>query len=449
MVEGPHELSKIPFREGTRQNGPELRNELRVVRTVETQVREEPRKRGFDRGRAFLALVVAVAVVTGALIINLTLREEPNQRPSASMRPERSLVFPGEPVFFDGSESDDPDGSLVRFEWRFLPGGLCETARPVITRSFGLPGLYNVSLRVEDDRGEVSNYSRVLIVVVPRPTVSAFDALTFSELVFRSGAVALAGAPVGFFWNFSDRTPEATGPVVLHAFADGGNFTVRFEARYGGERLAASLKVNITNRAPVAYYNITEPGPFYTNHRWTFDGSRSSDQDGSVVGWSWEFGDGTTDTINGSVVGHSFSRSGAFRVVLRILDDDGAGASMSRDIPVMKDLVVVLASAETYTDPSGAPRANVTVIFDNPGDPKPAGAVRVSVTAHTPAQNDIDDPESSLAEFYGADVAAGAGGLSIRVDGLLISSYLPEKTWYLIELGYLSSVVDSRWYQKY
>jgi len=449
MVEGPHKLSGIPFREGARQNGPELRNELRVVRTVETQVREEPRKRGLDRGRAFLALVVATAVVTGALVINLTVREGPNVRPSASMRPDRSVVFPDEPVFFDGSESVDPDGSLVRCEWRFLPGGLCETARPIITRSFGLPGLYNVSLRVEDNRGDISNYSRVQIAVVPRPAASAFDALTLSELDFSAYDPALSGAPVEYLWNFSDGTPVASGAAVRHAFADSGNYTVRFEARCRAEILAAFLRVNISNQAPVAYYNITEPGPFYTNHLWTFDGSRSSDRDGSVVGWSWDFGDGTTDIINGSVVGHSFSRSGAFRVVLRILDDDGAGASMTRDIAVMKDLLVVLVSAEPYTDPWGLPRANVTVVFDNPGDFKQAGAVRVSVTAHTPAQNDIDDPESSQAEFYGGDVAAGAGGLSVRVDGLLISSYLPDKTWYLIELGYLSSVVDSRWYQKY
>lgn len=438
----------VPLREGLPRRGPECRNEVRVIRTVETQVREGPRSRQ-DRGRAFLALVVVTAVVTGALIMNLTLREAPNRRPSASMHPERELVFAGDPLFFDAGESDDPDGTLASFQWRFSPGGMCETGRPAITRSFDRPGIYNVSLRVEDDRGEVSNYTRAVIVVVARPAASAAAARTLEPLDFSVDAGGLEGADVEFLWNFSDGTPEAAGPAVRHAFSDGGAYTVRFEAARRGESLRTFLKVNITNQAPLAYYNITEPGPYYTNHRWTFDGSRSSDRDGSVTKWSWDFGDGTTDDINGSVVGHGFSRSGTFRVVLRILDDDGEGASMTRDIAVMKDMIIILVAAETYVDQSGAFRANVTVVFDNPGDPKPAGVVRVSVTAHTPAQNDINDPQSAQTEFYDAQAAGGATGLSIKIFALLVSSYLPDKTWFLVELGYMSSVVDSKWYQKY
>jgi PKD repeat protein len=449
MVEGPYRLDGILYREGGRPGGPELRNELRVVRTVEAQVREAPRRRGIDRGRAFLALVVVTAVVAGAVIIDLSLRQPPNRRPTSSLNADRVLVFPGESVLFDGSGSADPDGSIASCEWRIFPGGLCETKRPTLVRSFDRPGIYNISLRVVDDRDDRSNHSQLQVAVVPRPAASASGALTHEEVEFSVDNSTLSAAPVSFGWNFSDGTPDAGGPAVRHAFSDNGNYTVRFRASFLGEQLEAPLRLNISNRPPSAFFNLTEPGPYYTNHVWTFDGSRCSDPDGSVVAWAWDFGDGTVDSINGSVVGHSFARAGIFRAVLRLTDDDGAVALMTRELVVGKDLYIVLVTAETYLDLSGAPRANLTVRFDNPGDAKPPGAVRLTVTAHTPAQNDIADPQSQAVDFHGSEVPAGSTGLLVRVGGLLISSYLPEKTWYLVELGCMSSVVDTRWYQKY
>jgi hypothetical protein len=459
MVEGPHTLGGIPLREGARPGGPEIRNELRVgrtaetrlrvVRTVETQLREEPRRRGLDRRRALLAAVVAAAVVAGGVFIEMGVRQAPNRRPESSLVPDRVLAFPGDPVIFDGSGSRDPDGAVAAYEWRFLPGGLCETARPSISRSFDRPGLYNVSLTVRDGRGDYSSLCRTQVAVVPLPSVSAREALSLEPIDFWVDNTTLAAVPLEYSWNFSDGTPVASGPAVRHAFPRSGNFSVRFEASFRGDSLAAYRRVNITNRAPAAFYNLTEPGPYYTNHLWMFDGSRSNDPDGMVSGWAWSFGDGTTDEINGSLVGHRFTRSGVFNVTLRIQDDSGAGAAMTRSIVVGKDMYIVLVFAETYVDQKGAARANVTVAFDNPGDPKPAGAVRLQVTAHTAAQSDISDPESRAVEYFGSDIEAGASGLTVKVNGLVISPYLPQKTWYYIELGYMSSVVDSRWYQQY
>jgi len=64
----------------------------------------------------------------------------------------------------------------------------------------------------------------------------------------------------------------------------------------------------------------------------TFDGSASSDPDGTVVAHSWSFGDGTTGS--GATVTKTFAAAGTYTVTLTVTDDDGATGSTSRSVQV-------------------------------------------------------------------------------------------------------------------
>jgi len=57
----------------------------------------------------------------------------------------------------------------------------------------------------------------------------------------------------------------------------------------------------------------------------TFDASLSKDDDGTIVSYSWNFGDGASGT--GKVATHSYSTSGTFNVTLTVTDDRGLSAS--------------------------------------------------------------------------------------------------------------------------
>ena len=54
---------------------------------------------------------------------------------------------------------------------------------------------------------------------------------------------------------------------------------------------------------------------------------RSGDEDGSVVSWRWDFGDGTTSSERNP--SHSYAAPGRYDVLLVVTDDDGAAASKS------------------------------------------------------------------------------------------------------------------------
>ncbi len=54
----------------------------------------------------------------------------------------------------------------------------------------------------------------------------------------------------------------------------------------------------------------------------SFDGSGSSDPDGTIAGYVWNFGDGSTGT--GASVSHSYATGGTFTVTLTVTDNQGA-----------------------------------------------------------------------------------------------------------------------------
>jgi serine protease len=67
----------------------------------------------------------------------------------------------------------------------------------------------------------------------------------------------------------------------------------------------------------------------------TFDGSGSSDSDGSISSYEWSFGDGASAT--GQTVTHTYSEAGDYAASLTVTDDDGATSTDSVSITVESD----------------------------------------------------------------------------------------------------------------
>jgi PKD repeat protein len=69
-----------------------------------------------------------------------------------------------------------------------------------------------------------------------------------------------------------------------------------------------------------------------------FDASDSSDADGQIIAYDWEFGDGATAT--GIAVQHTYTQAGAFTAILTVTDNDGAQAEASIVITVSDPTVI-------------------------------------------------------------------------------------------------------------
>jgi PKD repeat protein len=86
-----------------------------------------------------------------------------------------------------------------------------------------------------------------------------------------------------------------------------------------------------------------------------FNGSASSDVDGSIASYAWNFGDGATATD--AVTGHTYTAAGSYTATLTVTDNLGATGSKSTTITVTKPNVPPTAKITTDKTSGYAPLA--------------------------------------------------------------------------------------------
>jgi PKD repeat protein len=95
------------------------------------------------------------------------------------------------------------------------------------------------------------------------------------------------------------------------------------------------------NQPPVAAINAT-PTSGLAPLSVSFSGSNSSDADGTIASYSWDFGDSTNAT--GVTASHTYNTAGIYPARLTVTDDDGAMASTTVTITVTAPTPVAPAS---------------------------------------------------------------------------------------------------------
>ena len=63
----------------------------------------------------------------------------------------------------------------------------------------------------------------------------------------------------------------------------------------------------------------------------SFSGSNSTDNDGSIVEYLWDFGDGT-EAVSGMDVTYSYSVPGSYQITLTVTDNDGLSNTITSTV---------------------------------------------------------------------------------------------------------------------
>jgi PKD repeat protein len=87
----------------------------------------------------------------------------------------------------------------------------------------------------------------------------------------------------------------------------------------------------VENQAPVAEFQA-DPLNGLVPLVVTFDASASSDPEGTIVSYDWDFGDG--EQASGMMADHTYNSPGSFVVTLTVTDEHGAQASKSESVEV-------------------------------------------------------------------------------------------------------------------
>jgi PKD repeat protein len=147
-------------------------------------------------------------------------------------------------------------------------------------------------------------------------------------------SAGLAVAITEYEWNFGDgsQTQQTQSPQVQHAFSRGGQYTVTLTVVDStGQTGQSSQQIGII-APPTAAFNPTE-ATVLAGSAVHFDGTQSSDPDGTIAGYSWNFGDGATSTA--AQPSHGYTMPGTYTVKLTVTDSHGESSAATHQITVI------------------------------------------------------------------------------------------------------------------
>jgi len=322
----------------------------------------------------------AGAKATASKIITVVLPV--NQRPVAHLAWDISQPNPNQPVTFDASGSYDPDGTIRSYLWDFDGDGRVDlvTQEVTVTHAYPTCGDKQVTLRVVDDQG-ASSSSETRSLHVNCPPKARFS---WTPRVPKPGALVqldatssrdLDGQVVSYTWDFGDGSPAEFGAQVSHSYATCGRYTVKLTVVDDGGLSHEIAQVVRVNCSPVAGFDWSPEVPSagapvtFTAVR---DSTLSYDPDGTIVSYTWDFGDGTppvTMRPPSTSVTHSYAQCGSYVVTLTVTDADGAATVASQDVRVNCPPVA------TFTWTPEKPSPGEVVTFDASSSHDPDGVI--------------------------------------------------------------------------
>lgn len=210
--------------------------------------------------------------------------------------------------------------------------GLNATGQPVVkiyTESAAVP----VHAESLDGVPVLVEVTGRIFALAPPPTVASFTFACSGLTCDFDGSASSGRGKLSYDWDFGDGTPHGSGVTVSHTYAAAGTYDVTLAAtasRSGPDSQIQSVTVSDggggTNSPPTASFTHSCTG---TTCDFT---DASSDSDGAVVAWSWNFGDSNTSTAQHP--SHNYGADGTYIVTLMVTDDDGASDVDSQSVTV-------------------------------------------------------------------------------------------------------------------
>ncbi|PAJ72527.1 hypothetical protein CJF42_20765 [Pseudoalteromonas sp. NBT06-2] len=373
-----------------------------------------------------------------------------NQLPSASFN---SLVSGLVIDFID--TSSDSDGTIVSWQWSFGDTGYSTEQNP--THEYLSAGDYSVTLTITDNDGGQTQVSQT--VSVTEVSIDPFElvngvAKTNINIASKDENHYHINVPVGtskMTINFS-----GTGDADLYVKAGqqanrnyggydyksagyGSSETIIVDSPASGDWhimvyaysavtsgvQQVDLVISGENQSPDADFS------FSTNELNATFNDLSSDTDGNVASWSWDFGDSSSSTEQNPV--HNYTQAGNYQVSLIVIDNDGAQAATIKTVSVTESG----DSSDPYELVAGVTLSPLVVgskaeeiYYIN----VPQGLTSMTITLSGDGDGDIyvnfgDEPTRNYA---GADYKSIKWGSNES-----ISIERPESgTWYIMVYGY-------------
>ncbi|MEX2682799.1 MAG: PKD domain-containing protein, partial [Candidatus Sigynarchaeota archaeon] len=158
----------------------------------------------------------------------------------------------------------------------------------------------------------------------------------------------LGAIPSTLTWDFGDGSPASSELNPTHVYTTAGIYTVSLTVTDANLATDTETKVDhvrvSNNQAPTVNF-VASMTTASIGQAIDFT-DLSIDDDGTIVGWNWNFGDGSPNSTLKNPT-HVYDAAGNYTITLAVEDDDGAMATLQRN-----DYMTIIANL--------APVANFT-----------------------------------------------------------------------------------------
>ncbi len=303
-------------------------------------------------------------------------------------------------IQFYGTATDQDGDDIVSWHWDFGDGTTADEQNP--THQYQDGGTFDVTLTVTDSRGLTGSVTKTITIEGPpnEPPVVDFSwspsAPDVGEEVTFTPSVSDEDTPFTYAWDFGDGTTSES-ETPKHSFAEKKTYTITLtvtDSRGGSTTVTKTLTIG--NEPPVAAFTYSPTSPAVGEAVQFTD--KSTDSDGTVQGWEWDFGDGTTSDQQNPT--HTYSAAGTYTVTLVVTDDKGGQSSAAtQDITVAGPTSIVVYA---YPNPAVT---TATIVYYLPTGTTDVVLHVYDLVGNLVYEHDLDTAEST----YDWDLTSTSG----------------------------------------
>ncbi len=251
-----------------------------------------------------------------------------NQAPEADFTFTRN----GLEVGFTNTSSDS-DGEIVSHEWDFGDGTRSTEKDP--RKAYTESGTYTVKLTVTDNDGATTSKTQQVAVSDSNlpPTANFNFSADFLNVQFTNLSTDSDGSVVSSEWDFGDGSRTVSEENPRYTYFSPGSYNVQLTVTDNDGATDTFARTVEVSEQPVN-------SPPAANFSYTIDGltvsfsDESTDSDGQVVRWDWNFGDRNSSAERNPR--HTYAEEGSYDVELMVEDNRGATNLIMKSLTVTR-----------------------------------------------------------------------------------------------------------------
>jgi PKD repeat protein len=280
-----------------------------------------------------------------------------NHRPTCDFdyTPSTDLTYETE-ITFTAKDVNDEDGDdIVAHRWEFSDGGTGTGTS--VKHTFAAGGSVWAKLTVEDARGLTGSKTKTFDVEPPPAVPEAqftWDPDTpgvGDEVEFTDTSTTPEGTTITKWeWDFGDdETSSSTEDGdTTHTYSAPGTYTVSLTVTNSDAQTdTVTHDIEVSALRPTANFDYSPTTPD-VGDTVTFTDKSTAVGSATIEGWSWNFGDGTTSTVQNPT--HSYAIMGTYTVSLTVTDSNDQTSNVYTEQVVVGPPVMVYAYPNPASD---------------------------------------------------------------------------------------------------